>query len=68
MQSNPLITDVTKGLVGGLESVLIKKNLSSHVIEANNKTWFGEQLKYQRNINKQNIAVVFLTGHRGHIV
>ena len=25
MQSNPLITDVTRGLVGGLESVLTKK-------------------------------------------
>ena len=46
MQSNPLITDVTRGLVGGLESVLTKKKLSGHVIEANNKTWFGEQLKY----------------------
>ena len=35
-----------KGVGGGLRKCPYKKNLSGHVIEANNKTWFGEQLKY----------------------
>ena len=35
-----------KGVGGGLRKCPYKKNLSGNVIEANNKTWFGEQLKY----------------------
>ena len=35
-----------KEVVGGLESVLIKKKMVMFVIKANNKTCFGEQLKY----------------------
>ena len=35
-----------KGVGGGLRKCPYEKNLSGHVIEANNKTWFGEQLKY----------------------
>ena len=35
-----------KGVGGELRKCPYKKNLSGHVIEANNKTWFGEQLKY----------------------
>ena len=37
------------GVGGGLESVLIKKNFTGHVIGANNKTCFGEQL-YNKEI------------------
>ena len=41
-----IITDVARRWWGASESVLIKKKMVMFVIKANNKTCFGEQLKY----------------------